>query len=97
MWVKTQCGLALVNLDNWDAVELNIEEENDICAIKDNYSRSSQLGIYATKERAVEVLDGIQEAIEISGVVQYEYFNGVNQQLIEYSYKTKQVYQMPKE
>ena len=84
MWVKTQCGLALVNLDNWDAVELNIEEENDICAIKDNYSRSSQLGIYATKERAVEVLDEIHTYMN---TVMNEYANQV----------TLHVYQMPKE
>jgi len=90
MWVKTQCGLALVNLDNWDAVELNIEEENDICAIKDNYSRSSQLGIYATKERALEVLDEIEKAIEDSNWVYSENVaTKVFPQVV--------VYQMPKE
>jgi hypothetical protein len=90
MWVKTQCGLVLVNLDNWDAVELNIEEENDICAIKDNYSRSSQLGIYATKERALEVLDEIEKAMEDSNWVYSENVaTKVFPQVV--------VYQMPKE
>ena len=82
MWVKTQCGLVLVNLDNWDAVELNIEEENDICAIKNDYS--NQLGVYATKERAVEVLDEIHTYMN---TVMNEYANQV----------TLHVYQMPKE
>ena len=65
-----------------------------------NYSGtydSGTLAIYPTKERCLEVLDEIEKAIEESNIMRYEYFQGFSQQLIEYTYKGRQIYQMPKE
>ena len=78
--------------------------------VKNEYGKLGEIGIlycindndielatYPTKQRALEVLDEVEMAIEESNVIRYEYFHGVSQQLIEYTYKDKQVYYMPKD
>ena len=56
-----------------------------------------KLGIYATKERALEVLDEIQQYLVESDTTQYEYINGYSDEKVEYTYKSRTVYQMPNE
>lgn len=61
------------------------------------YSDELFLGEYNSQERALEVLDEIQRNIIDSNVTNYEYFYTENQRLLEYTYKLKTVYEMPKE
>ena len=55
------------------------------------------LGVYATKERALEVLYEIETAIEKNNFTNYEYFDGYIEKVVEYKYKLQTIYQMPKE
>ena len=55
------------------------------------------LGTYKTNERALEVLDEIQAHSLGNDTIRYEYFIGFDgTEQIEYTYKYKSVYEMPK-
>ena len=79
-----------------------ITKVKEVYLVKSNkqfrlYSDELFLGEYNSQERALEVLDEIQKNIIDSNVTNYEYFYTGNQRLLEYTYKLKTVYEMPKE
>lgn len=79
-----------------------ITKVKEVYLVKSNkqfrlYSDELFLGEYNSQERALEVLDEIQKNIIDSNVTNYEYFYTENQRLLEYTYKLKTVYEMPKE
>jgi len=55
------------------------------------------LGTYSSKERALEVLNEIEAAIDRNNLANYEYFDGYMEKVVEYKYKLQTIYQMPKE
>ena len=55
MWIRTQDGEMLMNCN---AVGIGLEDDKSI------YSNGYVLGTYSSKERALEVLDGIQYALD---------------------------------
>jgi hypothetical protein len=91
MWIRTQDRTRLLNIDKF------FLEGKEIKYHFDPANRFYNLGTYKTKERALEVLDEIQSVIEESDITRYEYFQGRDRELIEYTYKGTQIYQMPKE
>jgi hypothetical protein len=60
----------------------------------DTYCHSTYLGEYPTKQRCLEVLDEIQQAIVESNIKRYEYVNSESNK-IEYTYNNISVYKMP--
>ena len=55
MWIRTQDREMLMNCN---AVGIGLEDDKSI------YSNGYVLGTYSSKERALEVLDGIQYALD---------------------------------
>jgi len=93
IWIRSQDREMLIKVS-----EFNIKQQRFGDMRKHEiWFDKSFLGVYATKERCLEVLDEIEKAIEESNIMRYEYFQGFSQQLIEYTYKGRQVYQMPKD
>lgn len=97
LWVRSQDRESLVKVDN-----LYVSVGNYICyyvekgkEVPNTYYRSSgELGRYATKERALEVLDEIQNFIENRNKIKItQEINGI----ISETEEPKKVYEMPKE
>ena len=63
MWIRSQDKELLVNVDKFNVAE---EDYHHTFTINSAIGNSSyyELGEYKTKERAIEVLDEIQKAIE---------------------------------
>ena len=104
MWIRSQYKRILVNSNfvfckKYITTFNGVEEVHkyEIYTLQVGYEKPTPLGIYETEERALEVLDEIQKSIIDSNVTQYEYFYTENQRLVEYTYKLKTVYEMPKE
>ena len=104
MWIRSQDRKFLVNTDlvfmdmpkTYDGGEWVIDKSKCKIFVTTHDSNTS-IGTYKTEERALEVLDEIQKNIIDSNVTNYEYFYTENQRLLEYTYKLKTVYEMPKE
>jgi len=107
MWIRTQDKTQLLNVDkivigikNQTGKELDITQNTLHGIYIDCYT---ELGTYKTKERALEVLDEIEEAL-INGKMSLALVNGLglstdksfNDEIKEYI-KDALVYQMPKE
>ena len=85
MWIRFQNKEALVYANNFYIRKARVEEKYEISYFDgDSFVK---LGFYKSKERAVEVLDEIQEKI-----INFE-FGEANECLIS----NEVVYQMPKE
>ena len=97
--IRTQDRMALVPYNNVIHInELTVIESGKLVyeLIIDNSFHS--LGTYATKERALEVLDEIQKALLGNDTTRYEYFTRMDgTQKIEYTYIYKTVYKMPQD
>lgn len=89
MWVRSQDKERIMKVK-----EVYLVKSNNQFRL---YSDELFLGEYNSQERALEVLDEIQKNIIDSNVTNYEYFYTENQRLLEYTYKLKTVYEMPKE
>ena len=97
MWIRSQDRTQLIKFDYVDLSELNINGSLKYGISAGLNGNNIGVATYPTKQRALEVLDEIEKAIEESNIMRYEYFQGFSQQLIEYTYKGRQIYQMPKE
>ncbi|MFR4449673.1 MAG: hypothetical protein ACLT8P_05935 [Holdemanella porci] len=63
MWIRSQDKLLLTNVDTSNGIMIN--EYPDECLISLEYANTSfKLGEYSSKEKALNVLDEIQDAIE---------------------------------
>ena len=62
LWIRSQDKTILMKV-NRICFERNIDDEPTIYGYE-NYDNYERLGIYKTKERALEVLDEIQEYIQ---------------------------------
>lgn len=63
MWIRSQDKLLLTNVDTSNGIMIN--EYPDECLISLEYANTSfKLGEYSTKEKALLVLDIIQENLE---------------------------------
>lgn len=62
LWIRTQSKLSLIKVNN-----ICIRDDNTIINCADSFSLKNYaiLGTYETKERALEVLDEIQEKLTI--------------------------------
>ena len=91
MWIRSQNKYILANANSFRICKDSIDDWV-YYAINGHYDRYEQeLGIYSTKEKALKVLDEIQNAIENNG-----YYNIDNFCLNTYALKRgTQVYQMP--
>lgn len=62
MWIRSQDKLLLTNVDTSNGIMIN--EYPDECLISLEYANTSfKLGEYSSKEKALKVLDEIQELI----------------------------------
>ncbi|RGU94011.1 hypothetical protein DWW32_00420 [Holdemanella biformis] len=67
MWIRTQNKYILANANSFRICKDSIDDWV-YYAINGHYDRYEQeLGIYSTKEKALKVLDEIQDAIEDTG------------------------------
>ena len=63
MWIRSQNKLILTNVDTSNGIMIN--EYDDECLISLEYANTSfDIGIYSSKEKALKVLDRIEECIE---------------------------------
>ena len=94
MWIRSQDRNGLFTVNSAETLEAS-SIRYAIIANNDEVD----LGTYATKKRALEVLDEIQSAIIQNETVMYEYFldNSTGKKELEYSYNQKTVYEMPNE
>lgn len=76
LWIRSQDKRTLINTRRIDA-----DDNNIIVWDEGRYANEIYLGIYKTKERAIEILDEIQD------LLQNAYIGNVN----------RIVYQMPKD
>lgn len=85
LWIRSQYKEGLIKVNN----ELYLSENDGKFRIE---TLEFRLGEYKTKERALEVLDEIQEAIEHNGFKEERYV------MAHGCYETikKKVYEMPK-
>jgi len=91
LWIRSQDKTTLIKVTKL-CFEWNIDNEPTIYGYEkyDNYER---LGVYKTKERALEVLDEIQTYIEKKGTPEIFSQNGIPNVMKYYS----RVYEMPKD
>ena len=90
LWIRSQDKTILSKAQNI-IIRKNQNENNEInYAIVDIYT----MGIYKSKERALEVLDEIQKLINNDGYIDEEIYN---QSTGCYHQKNIKVYEMPKE
>lgn len=100
--IRTQDRMALVPYDNQIYIKmygdssLNKVSHWEINLYVDK-EKWVNLGTYKTKERALEVLDEIQQANRDSQIILYQHFDGKDAQLIDYTIPKQTEYQMPKE
>ena len=65
MWIRSQDKLLLTNVDTSNGIMIN--EYPDECLISLEYANTSfKLGEYSSKEKALKVLDEIQELIHFN-------------------------------
>lgn len=89
MWIRSQSRKALLNVNQVVIIPSVDKRMYFICNSLEK--ESVTLGVYLTKEKALKVLDEIQNAIENNG-----YYNIDNFCLNTYALKRgTQVYQMP--
>lgn len=62
MWIRSQDGKSLTDCDSF-AVE-RFFEQYEVVTLSDRSGISVALGIYSSEEKALDVLDEIQELIE---------------------------------
>jgi hypothetical protein len=63
MWIRSQDKLLLTNVDTSNGIMIN--EYPDECLISLEYANTSfKLGEYSSKEKALKVLDAIEESLE---------------------------------
>ena len=91
LWVRSQDKTRLVKVDHIYYMENmftnDVEDKYYICS-----GGAFDLGVYSTKERALEILDEIQEHIENYGEIFAESNNGIVSNFKYYG----SVYEMPK-
>ena len=94
--IRTQNKMALVPYNSFILIEdeyINWDFTGKYAIVLNKF----KLGVYATKERALEVLDEIEKALAQNDTTNYEYFDGYIEKVVEYKYKLQTIYQMPKE
>lgn len=90
MWIRSQTKSSLVNINF-----MRVINDGDFCLICGATTDGCdyELGVYSTKEKAVSVLDEIQNAVENTN-----YYNIDNFCLGTYALKRgPQVYEMPQD
>lgn len=103
LWIRSQDKMKLTRV-----IDIGIFEEQEGYTIYYDYDIDNMLGTYATKERALEVLDEIQKLIKPQLLVRRNDDNekvllgalqkGVTQKLdMEFKKLSTYVYEMPKE
>lgn len=100
LWVRSQDKEALTKVNMGVMYWKDINERNCIVN-KDNATGFSILGTYKTKERALEILDEINEILQLKlcttlGTFE-ELFNGYTEKQLKLVLKQMAVYEMPKE
>ena len=95
LWIRSQGKEFLMKVDNINlGIDVDTNEPNRLFTFVGGAITSFTLGIYKTKERALEVLDEIQEFIEDKEKSNIEITSdGINQSITY----PKIVYEMPKE
>jgi hypothetical protein len=68
LWIRSQDKMKLIRV-----IDIGIFEEQEGYTIYYDDSIDNMLGTYATKERALEVLDEIQKLIKPTFKINYEY------------------------
>ena len=93
IWVRSQDKEFLMKVDNINlGIDVDTKKPNRLFTFVDGVTTSFTLGKYKSKERALEVLDEIQEKINGTKVIVNEYGD------IKFTKKDKDiVYEMPKE
>lgn len=89
MLIRSQDRTAIVNLANIDTICLN-EDERSIVGYNGSLDSRTQLGTYSTKEKAIKVLDMIEEACVLPVV---ENIYAINEKHIY----VNSVFQMPQD
>ena len=92
MWIRTQNKLGLFELNGVRIREHGFENGTKEYLVLNNDNLYNHLGTYKSKERAIEVLDEIQEKINGTKAIVDEY-KGIKIKKIDKDI----VYQMPKE
>lgn len=95
LWIRSQDKTSLTKIDNICIVD------NRIVFIPNNHNGRATLGTYKTKERAIEVLDEIQNILIGKYMISLDYKNALGSNFtskqIQEVLKETSVYQMPKE
>lgn len=84
IWIRSQDKQTLVNIDGLYIASL-IKGIYIVCSIRDN-----KLGRYSSKEKALKVVDMIQQHIEES-----MYINDIDSH--EHAFYPKEIFQMPRD
>lgn len=88
LWIRSQDKMDLFKINRLKIREHTFEDGKKEYFILNNNSISDVAGVYKTKERALEVLDEIQEQIEYLYNLQYDIGITVN---------VKATYEMPED
>lgn len=91
MWIRSQDGKSLTDCDSF-AVE-RFFEQYEVVTLSNRSGISVALGIYSSEEKALKVLNGIQDAIEDTF-----YYNIENLGCGSYALKKGcEIYEMPQD
>lgn len=92
LWIRSQDRTKLVKVDNISYMDMAEDYEKEVHSLWNDCK--GILGTYASKERALEVLDEIQNFIENRNKIKItQDINGI----ISETEEPKKVYEMPKE
>ena len=98
MWIRSQNKELLVDVDNFNVIQDDYYYTYAInSGVEDN--AYYELGEYKTKERALEVLDEIQKAIEQSQTeeTKFSFYGNTAAHNAAKTWRYNKVFQMPKE
>ena len=100
LWIRSQDKEALRKVNMGVMYWTDIDNRNCIVNI-DNATGYSIMGVYQTKERALEVLDEIQDILICKQMISLDYKNALGSNFtmkkIQEILRTTSIYEMPKE
>ena len=102
LWIRSQDSEALTKVNMGVMFWKDVNNRNCIVN-KDNATGFSILGAYKTKERALEVLDEIQNILKIKNMYEYDResvlkgWNNIDADKINEVRQQMSVYEMPRE
>ncbi len=71
LWIRSQDKTKLVKVDNISYLDVADDYEKEVHSLWNDCK--GVLGIYKTKERALEVLDEIQNILRPKGILKFDY------------------------